>query len=215
MVSPIVTFIGAILSMVAISLLPGRTAIKKGETERFDTWGKLAIFSLALVLLVVGGYALVSWYTSKERDLFTMGNVVLFAVLGFGLIANNFWLTRRIKMVQEQVHEVEVLGEEKVKGPGTGGAVTAKGPSAKAPQKKVKRPVTPGAPGIQATGPSKPVAIKKVKADKPTVAPKPANAGPEELIEASSGPEKCPSCDTPLEHTHDGACPVCGEKIPR
>jgi hypothetical protein len=208
LVSPIVTFIGAILSMIAIGLIPGRTAIKKGETERYNNWGRGAIYFLALVLIVVGGYALVTWYTSKDRDLFTMGNVVLFAVLGFGLIANNLWLTRRIKMGQEQVHEVEEL-----EGPGTGGALAAKGPIAKAPQKKVKRTGTPGAPSPQKPGSPKPVAIKKVKADRPAVPSKPASSEPEELIEPPSGPMKCPSCDTPLEHSHDGTCPVCGEKV--
>jgi hypothetical protein len=208
MVSPIVTFIGAILSMIAIGLIPGRTAIKNGETERYDNWGRGAIYLLALVLIVVGGYALVTWYTSKERDLFTMGNVVLFAVLGFGLIANNLWLTRRIKMAQEQVHEVEEL-----EGSGTGGAVTAKGPTVKPPQKKVKRTVTAGVAGPQAPDDPKPVAPKKVKAARPVVASKPASSVSEELIEPPSGPVRCPSCDTPVDHSHDGTCPVCGEKV--
>ena len=210
-ISPLVTFVGAIIGLSAIALIPGKIQIKKGKTERFTSWGKNAIVALSVVLFVLAGAVLYTWVNSKSEELFSLGNVLLFLGLGVGLVVNNFLVTGRISKAQKEkdpveVHEVEVLGAQE-------GTV----PTKDAKPKKVARPKI-GTKSIKpevAPAFGKPLASPKipVKAKVPKLVAPPRPTASEELIEPASGSKKCPSCDTPLDHNTDKSCPVCGHDL--
>ena len=210
-IPPLVTFVGAIIGLSAIALIPGKIQIKKGKTARFTSWGKNAIIALSVVLFILAGVVLYTWVDSKSEEIFSLGNVLLFLGLGVGLVVNNFFVTSRISKAQKEkepveIHEVEVLSAQE-------GAVPAKD----AKPKMVARPKT-GTKSFKpevAPAVGKPLASPKIakKAKVPKLVAPPRPVAPEELIEASTGPKKCPSCDTPLDHNTDKSCPVCGHDL--
>jgi hypothetical protein len=160
---------------------------------------------------VLAGAVLYTWVNSKSEELFSLGNVLLFLGLGVGLVVNNFFVTSRIAKAQKkkeplEIHEVEVLGAQK-------GAVPAKD----AKTKKVARPKTGTKPFKPEVAPpvGKPLANPKIaiRAKVPKLVAPPRPAASEELIGSSTGPKKCPSCDTPLDHNTDKSCPVCGHDL--
>jgi len=216
--TPIVTLIGAFLAIAAISLIPGKSALKKGEVKRYITWGKNAIYLLAIVLLGFAGYVFYVWYKQDERDVFTTGNLALFVVLGIGLVVNNLLITRNLKKADkqkagpvEEIHEVQ----EETEGIKPESATQKKGktqkPAKNAPVSKPQLHLPPPLPPAQV----KPKPVKKATLVKPKAAPKPAAIASEELIDPAEkrpAKKKCPSCDTPVDH-HAGQCPVCGESL--
>ena len=122
MFPPILTLIAAILAAVAVGLIPGQQAIKDGDTERYDSWGKGAIYFLALIILALGGYIAYIWYSGDEEALFDTSepigilhtsNMVIFMVLGIGLMANNAYVSKAISKrgaeLDEGVAVVEVV----------------------------------------------------------------------------------------------------------
>lgn len=208
--SPLVTFLGAILGLSAIALIPGKTQIKKGKTEQFTSWGKIAITILAIILFVLAAAVLYYWPTTGADQGFALGNVLLFLGLGIGLVVNNFFVSGKIAKVQTEkeiaeVHEVETLGPGVVTTPATGAAPKKAGP------KTGTKPFKPEvAPAVGKPLPS-PKVPKKAKVPKLIAPPHPVAS--EELIEPAAGPKKCPSCDTPLDHNTDKTCPVCGHDL--
>jgi len=198
MISPLITLFGAILSMVAVALLPGRKAMQEGKDERYSSWGRGALYFMVIVLFAIVGYVIIDVRSSKEPGAFSTGNIALFLVVGIGLVIDDLWISRKMKAAKgaEEVHEVEVMSGDEVKGPE--GAAPAPAP---------EKPAKPGTKKLKKT------AKKKVLPTKPVEAPKPDVAATAELIEPHAGPIICPSCDTPVEHTHDGTCPVCGGAI--
>jgi hypothetical protein len=210
-ISPLVTFVGAIIGLSAIALIPSKSQIKKGNTERFNSWGKLAIIALAIVLFVLAGAVMYTWVTSSSEELFSLGNFLLFLGLGIGLVANNVLVTAKIAKAQKdtepsEVHEVEELGPKESAVP-TKVARPKKAPRPKTGTKPFKPEVAP-AVGKPLQSPKIPV---KAKVPKLVAPPKPKVS--EELIEPPIGPKKCPSCDTPLDHHQDKTCPVCGHDL--
>jgi len=198
MFSPIVTLVGAILAMVAVSLLPSKKAAKEGHDGRYSSWGRGALYFLVIVLLAIVVYVLVDMSSGSKLLTFAAGNVVLFLIMGFGLIAKDMSIMGQMKKARESTAMEEVHEVEEVEGPGTAPLAKVPGPATVTKPKKVKK-----------------AAVKKVAPAKPAEAPKPAVVESAELIEPSAGPKVCPSCDTPIEHSHDGNCPVCGAPIPK
>jgi hypothetical protein len=210
-ISPLVTFVGAIIGLSAIALIPGKVQIKKGKTERFNAWGKNAIIALAVILFVLAGVVLYTWVDSKSEELFSLGNVLLFLGLGIGLVVNNFLVSNRIAKAQKEkepveIHEVEVLGIQE-----------SATPTKEVKPKMVARPKAGTKPIKPEVAPAfgKPLASPKIpkKAKVPKLMAPPKQAASEELIDSSAGSTKCPSCDTPLDHNTDKSCPVCGHDL--
>jgi hypothetical protein len=200
MFSPIVTLVGAILAMVAVSLLPRKNAVKEGHDDRYSSWGRGALYFLVIVLLAIVVYVLVDISSGSKQLTFAAGNVLLFLVMGLGLVADDILIMRQMRKAHdskaaEEVHEVEDIQAEGTKAPEV---AKPAGPAPKPAAKKVKK-----------------AAVKKVAPAKPSEAPKPAAVESAELIEPSAGPKVCLSCDTPIEHSHDSNCPVCGAPIPK
>ena len=229
MIPPILTLIAAILAAIAVGLIPGQQAIKDGETERYDSWGRGAVYFLALVILAFGGYIAYIWYSGDEEALFDTSeivgilhtsNMVIFVVLGVGLMANNAYVSKAIGKRNAEVDEdeagVEVLDVETVEVKPKK-KVLKKGPAKKAVKKKKDVAPEPKPKKVQKKRPKVKAAPKPVKKPKKVVKkPKPAKAATEELIvdepEPSGKALSCPSCDTPVDHSHD-SCPICGEDI--
>jgi hypothetical protein len=210
-ISPLVTFIGALIGLLAIALIPSNKQIKKGNTERFTSWGKMAVVALAIVLFVLAGAVMYTWVISNSEELFSLGNFLLFLGLGIGLVANNVLVTAKITMAQNEkepseVHEVEELGPKE-----------SVAPAKDARPKKATRPKTSTKPFKPEVAPAvgKPLASPKipVKAKVPKLMAPPKPKVSEELIAPPLGPKKCPSCDTPLDHHQDKTCPVCGHDL--
>jgi len=202
MFSPVVTLVGAILAMVAIALLPSKKAVQEGHDDRYSSWGRGALYFLVIVLFIMVVYVLVDIYGGTKYLVFAAGNVLLFLVMGLGLVADDILLTRRMRKAHdakapEEVHEVEDLQADGTKAPETPLPAKSPGPAPKPAAKKVKK------------------AAKKVAPAKPSEAPKPVEVESAELIEPSAGPKVCPSCDTPIEHAHGDKCPVCGATVPK
>lgn len=227
MVQPLLTLVAAVLSIVAVGLIPGSKAIDDGETGRYKSWGKGAVYFLAMVMIGVGGYIIYDWYPTKEWDLITIGNMALFAALGIGLIANNAWVSRQIVKVEEKEVEAEIIEVEaiEVDDLSADGLMEEKDvrptrPVKKTP-KKVKR-VRPKTVKKKVKKPTVKKMVKPKKSVKKKAKPKKSVKKPEpepkeELIpddDPAPTPRKatCPSCDTPVDH-HDDTCPVCGEDI--
>jgi rubrerythrin len=222
--------VAAILAAIAVGLIPGQQAIKDGDTDRYDSWGKGAIYFLAFVLLALGGYIAYIWYSGGEEGLFDTSevigilhtsNMVLFMVLGIGLIANNAYVSKAISArsteLDEEATVVEILDAEAVEvKPKKMKTVKKKAPT----KKKVKKAVVTRKPKpkkVVKKKPKKKAPVKTVKKPKKVIKkPKPAKAASEELIEDGPEPSQkaltCPSCDTPVDHSHD-SCPICGEDL--
>jgi hypothetical protein len=210
-ISPLVTFVGAIIGLAAIALIPSKTQIMTGKTERFTSWGKNAIVALAVVLFVLAVAVMYLWVSSKSEELFSLGNFLLFLGLGIGLVVNNVLVTDKIAKAQKEkgpseIHEVEELGAKELVAP-TKDEKPKKAPSPKTGTKRFKPEVAP-AVGKPLASPKMP---KKTKVPK-LVAP-PQSVTSEELIAPITGPKTCPSCDTPLDHRQDKTCPVCGHDL--
>jgi hypothetical protein len=210
-ISPLVTFVGAIIGLSAIALIPSRTQIKKGKTERFTSWGKNAIVALAVVLFALAAAVMYVWVSSKSEEFFSLGNILLFLGMGIGLVGNNVLVSGKIAKAQKEkepseVHEVEELDPKK-----------SAAPTKDAKPKKAARPKTGTKPIKPEVAPpfGKPLASPKIpkKAKVPKLMAPPHPETSEELIEPAAGPQKCPSCDTPLDHNQDKTCPVCGHEM--
>ena len=59
--TPIVTLVGAIIALLAISLIPGKNAIKKGNVKRYISWGRNAIYAEIQYTLSMDTNQLICW----------------------------------------------------------------------------------------------------------------------------------------------------------
>lgn len=229
MVPVLLTFVAAILAMLAIIIVPGSKAIKEGAFGAYKSWGKGLAYILGLVTLGVGGYVVYNWYVLEERGVINTMNMALFVVLGIGIVINNAWVSRSVTKAEEKEgakKEEKAAAVEAESAPSKKVAVK-KAPAKKAvkktPAKKVVKKAPTKTKAAARPRPAKPAAKAAVKKGQPAkkavkAAPRPKVAS-EELIEPVAAPPKkkrgktCPSCDTPLDHHHVGECPVCGEDI--